>query len=78
MHNKKEDIEEWKNRLVGKVILSDTETTTQSEDKYVREKDLPAQKRIVDPDSFMTMDFQPNRLNIKVTNARKVIDVYYG
>lgn len=41
-------------------------------------KDLPAYNRVLSPNSLMTRDFQPDRLNVHIDDNRKVERVYYG
>ncbi|KAI8139467.1 hypothetical protein BJV82DRAFT_521901 [Fennellomyces sp. T-0311] len=68
----------WRDKLVGKTILRESEETALSEDQVVRENELPAIRRILPPNSMMTMDFRPERLNIHVDANRKVRSVNYG
>ncbi|KAL1931831.1 hypothetical protein VTP01DRAFT_8887 [Rhizomucor pusillus] len=68
----------WRQRLVGKYILKDDEQTTLGTHEFVRERDLPQPRRILPPNSVMTMDYRPERLNVHLDHSRKVRSVNYG
>ncbi|KAI8645077.1 hypothetical protein BD408DRAFT_412209 [Parasitella parasitica] len=78
--NQKEspDCDGWRDKLFGKVILNDNEETALGADECVRTKDLPNPSRVLRPDSMMTMDYRPERLNIKVDHSMRVTGVNYG
>ncbi|KAI8887372.1 hypothetical protein K501DRAFT_242518 [Backusella circina FSU 941] len=69
---------EWHDRLVGKVILTDDEETTLAADKYIRKKDLPTPHRVLPPGAIMTMDYRPERLNINVDDTKRVTGCNFG
>ncbi|CEP12954.1 hypothetical protein [Parasitella parasitica] len=68
----------WHDKLVGKVILGDDEETALSANEFVRKKDLPNPNRVLAPNSMASMDYRPDRLNIKVDGNMKVTGVNYG
>ncbi|KAI8067062.1 hypothetical protein BC940DRAFT_301216 [Gongronella butleri] len=77
-HQQDNDCDGWKDKLVGKVILKDEETTQLPATSFVRMKELPSQHRILAPNSMCTMDYRPERLNIRIDDTNKVHAVYYG
>ncbi|KAJ8659666.1 hypothetical protein O0I10_004645 [Lichtheimia ornata] len=72
------DMEKWHKKLVGKVVLKDNEETALGADEYVREKDLPKPNRVLPPNSPMTMDYRPNRLNVFLDENRRVVNLNNG
>ncbi|KAI9474112.1 MAG: hypothetical protein EXX96DRAFT_488846 [Benjaminiella poitrasii] len=76
--NPPDDCDGWRDKLVGKVILNDEAETTLSAGEFIRKKDLPKPNRVLPPDSIMTMDFRPERLNIRVDHTMRVTGVNYG
>ncbi|KAL4930158.1 uncharacterized protein BDV17DRAFT_260019 [Aspergillus undulatus] len=66
--------EEWMNKLIGKKIEESPADPTISFAK----KDLPQSHRIVKPGGAITMDYNPDRLNIHVDENDNVRDVNYG
>ncbi|KAI8057120.1 hypothetical protein BDF22DRAFT_740650 [Syncephalis plumigaleata] len=61
------DIEAWKQKLVGKRLLRDNEAAAEGIDESmtVHESKLPNPHRILGPSSVYTMDFIENRLNVR-------------
>lgn len=43
-----------------------------------RRKDLPKLHRVLHPDSMMTMDFRPERLNVRVDGSNKAKSVDFS
>ncbi|KAI9331392.1 hypothetical protein BD770DRAFT_403531 [Pilaira anomala] len=72
------DCDGWRDKLFGKVILNDDEQTGLAADEYIRKKDLPQPNRILPPNSIMTMDYRPDRLNIHVDHTMRVTSVNQG
>ncbi|KAI7882755.1 hypothetical protein K492DRAFT_127378 [Lichtheimia hyalospora FSU 10163] len=72
------DVAGWHKKLVGKVVLKDNEETALGTDEVVREKDLPKPYRVIPPDSAVTMDYRPERLNIFVDSNFRVNTVGNG
>ncbi|CDH57895.1 predicted protein [Lichtheimia corymbifera JMRC:FSU:9682] len=72
------DMDKWCKKLVGKIILKDNEETTLGADEVVREKDLPKPNRVLLPNSPMTMDYRPNRLNVFLDENRRVVNLNNG
>lgn len=84
----------WRDKLVGKVVLNDDEVTTLEDNEVgnvtrfltnsdffsqcVRRKDLPRPSRVLPPNSMMTMDYRPDRLNVRVDHTMRVTGVNYG
>ncbi|KAG2205772.1 uncharacterized protein EV154DRAFT_504330 [Mucor mucedo] len=73
-----DDCNGWRDKLVGKVVLNDDEVTTLEENECIRRKDLPQPNRVVPPGSMVTMDFRPERLNVRVDHTMRVTGVNYG
>ncbi|KAI8979768.1 hypothetical protein BDF20DRAFT_819847 [Mycotypha africana] len=73
-----ESCDGWRDKLIGKVVLQDDEETTLNNDEYVRKKDLPKPHRVLAPNSLATMDYRPDRLNIRVDHTMRVTGVNYG
>ncbi|KAI8637525.1 hypothetical protein BD408DRAFT_436914 [Parasitella parasitica] len=71
------NIDEWRDKLVGKTLLNGDAPELFNADEVFREKDLPPNHRVLFPDSIMTRDFQPDRLNVFVDVKRKVERVSY-
>ncbi|KAL1958575.1 hypothetical protein VTO42DRAFT_4172 [Malbranchea cinnamomea] len=63
----------WADRLLGKKITEDT-----TDQMCFAKKDLPQGHRIIQPGHVMTMDFNPNRLNIYVDENNTVTKVKHG
>ncbi|KAL9542203.1 hypothetical protein MBANPS3_008730 [Mucor bainieri] len=72
------DCDGWRDKLVGKVILNDDEESALGADECVRKKDLPKLSRVLAPNSVATMDFRPDRLNVRVDHTMRVTGVNYG
>ncbi|GAA5808749.1 hypothetical protein MFLAVUS_002144 [Mucor flavus] len=72
------DCDGWRDKLVGKVILNDDEETSLKTDECIRRKELPKPNRVLSPNSIMTMDYRPERLNIHVDHTMRVTGVNYG
>ncbi|KAI8082852.1 uncharacterized protein BX664DRAFT_339218 [Halteromyces radiatus] len=72
------DCDGWRDKLVGKTVVDDETITSLPEDKIVRKKDLPQFHRVLAPNSIMTMDYRPERLNIHVDANQQVKGVNYG
>ncbi|KXJ91912.1 hypothetical protein Micbo1qcDRAFT_203954 [Microdochium bolleyi] len=51
----------WTTKLVGKTLSDDGH----SETNFCK-KDLPQNHRVIGPNSMVTMDFRPDRLNVHV------------
>ncbi|KAK4634027.1 hypothetical protein CLAFUW4_00562 [Fulvia fulva] len=64
--------EEWMNKLVGKKIGETSNETT------FAKTDLPQQHRVLKGDSMMTMDHNPDRLNIHTDDDGTVKKVTHG
>ncbi|OAP60654.1 hypothetical protein AYL99_05656 [Fonsecaea erecta] len=64
--------EEWMTKLMGK-RLGDTSNETQ-----FAKKDLPQNHRVVEDGGMMTMDHNPDRLNIHVDKDGTVKKVTHG
>ncbi|CAG8574726.1 6985_t:CDS:2 [Diversispora eburnea] len=74
-------IDEWKSKLVGKILVRSKDISTVSEvdkDKVVLETDLPEVKRIVNKGMLVTMDWKPERLNVHLNEDNKITSVNYG
>ncbi|KAI7907895.1 uncharacterized protein BX663DRAFT_492325 [Cokeromyces recurvatus] len=76
--NQSNDCDGWRDMLIGKVILNDDEETALNAGEYIRKKDLPNPHRVLPPNSVKTMDFRPERLNIRVDHTMRVTGVNYG
>ncbi|KAL0073239.1 hypothetical protein J3Q64DRAFT_1758406 [Phycomyces blakesleeanus] len=76
--NVQDDCDGWRDKLVGKFILENDEATSLSSDEYVRHSDLPQPNRVLPPNSIMTMDYRPDRLNIRIDKTKRVMGVNYG
>lgn len=44
----------------------------------IRRKELPKPNRVLSPNSIMTMDYRPERLNVHVDHTMRVTGVNYG
>ncbi|KAF2214770.1 hypothetical protein CERZMDRAFT_36283 [Cercospora zeae-maydis SCOH1-5] len=63
---------EWMNKLVGKKIGDTSNETT------FAKADLPEQHRVVKQGDMMTMDHNPNRLNVHTKDDGTVEKVTHG
>ncbi|EXJ68124.1 uncharacterized protein A1O5_08739 [Cladophialophora psammophila CBS 110553] len=70
--NPKDATGEWMNKLMGK-RLGETSNET-----HFAEKDLPQNHRVVQEGMMMTMDHNPDRLNIHVDKDGTVKKVTHG
>ncbi|KAI9257411.1 hypothetical protein BY458DRAFT_558193 [Sporodiniella umbellata] len=73
-----EHCKEWKAKLVGKTCIEEDEQTTLSEGEFFRRSDLPKPSRVVGPDSLLTMDYRPERLNVQIDFRKICTDVTLG
>jgi len=64
---------DWMNKLMGKK-LTDSKTDHGSFSK----KELPANHRVVEGDSMMTMDHNPDRMNVHVDKDGTIKNVKWG
>ncbi|KAK6005281.1 hypothetical protein QM012_008060 [Aureobasidium pullulans] len=62
----------WMEQLLGKKLGDSNDTMT------FAKKDLPQQHRVIKGDSMMTMDHNPDRLNIHVGDDGTVHKVTHG
>ncbi|OZJ06135.1 hypothetical protein BZG36_01017 [Bifiguratus adelaidae] len=76
-HKNDPKLQEWHNKLVGKTYAADAQAET-SNDNIVTAQDLPPFHRVLGPRSIMTMDFRPDRLNVHVNDANKIMNVRWG
>ncbi|PYH46187.1 uncharacterized protein BP01DRAFT_391028 [Aspergillus saccharolyticus JOP 1030-1] len=65
--------DEWANKLMGKTV-----TEGSSDVNSFAKQDLPKTHRIVKPGDAMTMDHNPDRLNVHVDENGTVHNVNYG
>ncbi|CAO3657162.1 unnamed protein product [Mucor hiemalis] len=77
-HDNSDDCDGWRDKLVGKVVLNDDEVSSLGTDEAIRRKDLPTPHRVLAPNSMATMDFRPDRLNVRVDHTMRVTGVNYG
>ncbi|KAF2131784.1 hypothetical protein P153DRAFT_395091 [Dothidotthia symphoricarpi CBS 119687] len=63
---------DWMGKLMGKKLGDSHNETT------FAKKDLPEVHRVLKPDSTMTMDHRPDRLNIHVDDDGTVKKVVHG
>ncbi|RAL11539.1 uncharacterized protein BO97DRAFT_392110 [Aspergillus homomorphus CBS 101889] len=68
------DMDAWAQKLMGKTV---TEQGSGDVNSFAK-KDLPERHRIVKPGDAMTMDHQPDRLNIHVDESGTVHNVNFG
>ncbi|KAF2003306.1 hypothetical protein P154DRAFT_429129 [Amniculicola lignicola CBS 123094] len=64
--------EDWMGKLAGKKLGDMHDEVT------FAKQDLPAEHRVLQPDSMKTMDFKPERLNIHVDEEGLVKNVTKG
>ncbi|GAB5589145.1 hypothetical protein Unana1_04045 [Umbelopsis nana] len=74
--NKDERTKEWHSKLVGKTLITDKEAGLA--DQVFHIQDLPQPNRVLGPDSLMTRDYYPERLNVIVDNSNKVTNVHFS
>ncbi|KAG0163729.1 hypothetical protein DFQ28_003313 [Apophysomyces sp. BC1034] len=76
-----QDLDEWKEKLMGKLILDDEEEAVECAElpeNVVRKSELPKPNRVLSENSPMTMDYRYNRLNVILDGDNKVSQVYYA
>lgn len=56
---------------IGKTLITDHTLCPDSNDILINE--LPPGTRVIKPDTVVTMDFKPERLNIHVDHENKII-----
>ncbi|KAF1798853.1 hypothetical protein V8B55DRAFT_1521849 [Mucor lusitanicus] len=78
MEEPNNNVAEWEQKLVGKILLEDDAEHTLNNDEVVRIKDLPSYHRVLPPGAIMTRDYRLDRLNVFIDDNRKVERVYYG
>ncbi|KAG2179066.1 hypothetical protein INT43_001916 [Umbelopsis isabellina] len=78
LKNKDENTVAWSKKLVGKTFVDDGAEHNLSEDQVFRRKDLPKMHRVLGPDSMMTMDYRPERLNVRVDDSNKAKSVDFS
>lgn len=77
------DIKIWNEKLVGKQYGGRATSNEQKviktfEGDVVYEHQLPSLHRVVTPDSMLTMDYIPDRLNVNIDENSKIYNVRYG
>lgn len=71
-------MEELKNVYIGKKYVEiDNEKVKKVKDNIYKE-DLPDNTRIIDKDTFITMDYNKDRLNIFIDNDFIIINAMHG
>lgn len=70
------DIEYWRSRLVGKTLVE--EESSYSGDQFVKRSQLPKLHRVIPPGGIVTLDFRPDRLNLRVTASKAIQSVSFG
>jgi len=64
---------DWMTKLMGKKLTDST-----SDHSSFSKKELPANHRVVEGDSMMTMDHNPDRLNVHVDKDGTIRKVKFG
>ncbi|KAI8575708.1 hypothetical protein K450DRAFT_275392 [Umbelopsis ramanniana AG] len=73
-----EEAQLWQDKLIGKTLINDNQETELGEDQIFLTRNLPQPFRVVKRDSFVTMDFRPERMNVKVDDNNKVTGVHFS
>ncbi|CAO3684422.1 unnamed protein product [Umbelopsis ramanniana] len=73
-----EEAQLWKNKLIGKTLIDDGQETELGEDQVFLSKNLPKPFRVLKRDSFMTMDYRPERMNVTVDDDKKITGVNFS
>ncbi|RFU32171.1 hypothetical protein B7463_g4180, partial [Scytalidium lignicola] len=61
--------DEWRNKLVGKKLGESSDATT-----FAR-AELPKETRVIQPGEMVTKDFNPNRMNVHLSEDGTVAHV---
>lgn len=68
--------------LIGKKLVDNTskghEGATAPDDNHFLQSSLPVGCRVLHPDSFATMDFRPDRMNVYVDANNVVLRIAFG
>lgn len=64
---------DWMTKLMGKKL-----TESKTDHSSFAKKELPANHRVIEGDSMMTMDHKPDRLNVHVDKDGTVRNVKFG
>lgn len=74
--------EDLKSQLVGNFLYnSESKSSLDSlgdNIKFVNEDDLPKKKRVIKPGYMVTMDYDPERLNVHIRDDFYIKDVKWG
>ncbi|CAN6595607.1 hypothetical protein TRVA0_001S01442 [Trichomonascus vanleenenianus] len=72
--------EEWRRKLVGKLFIPQAQLTRQAagNPNVVSERHLPQPFRVLRPGMAATMDYRPNRLNVMLDQAGRIVNVNYA
>ncbi|KAI9299646.1 hypothetical protein BJ944DRAFT_274066 [Cunninghamella echinulata] len=74
-----EEVQEIKNKLVGKYVLGPEEVVTEiNENEVVRSNTLKQPVRVINPGDPVTRDLIPNRMNVLLDENKKVTNVYFS
>ncbi|RUS15978.1 hypothetical protein BC937DRAFT_91734 [Endogone sp. FLAS-F59071] len=71
-------LEYWQKRLIGKTYIGEDEETALGENQVVLHSQLPEGHRILAPNTLMTKDFRPLRLNVTMNDGGKITGVHFG
>ncbi|KAI8367642.1 uncharacterized protein BYT42DRAFT_504260 [Radiomyces spectabilis] len=73
-----DDCDGWKQKLLGKTIVKNKDDVHANSENIFLEENLPTLHRVLPPNTMMTMDYRPDRLNVKVDKNMRVLGVHYG
>lgn len=71
-------MEEWKNVYIGKKYVEIYNEKVKKVKDNIYKEDLPDNTRIIDKDTFVTMDYNKDRLNIFIDNDFIIINAMKG
>ncbi|KAJ1945597.1 hypothetical protein FBU59_002261 [Linderina macrospora] len=75
---RQEQTELWKGKLIGKKFIEDASLISSIGEKEFTEEQLPKSRRILKGENVaMTMDFRPDRINVRLDDNGVCVDVFF-
>ncbi|KAL1925140.1 uncharacterized protein VTP21DRAFT_23 [Calcarisporiella thermophila] len=70
--------EVWSQKLVGKKYVENEVSASEQRDQTFTKHDLPEEHRVLKPNSFVTLDYRENRLNVHLDDDNVCTRVQFG
>ncbi|KAJ1504527.1 hypothetical protein HMI56_001587 [Coelomomyces lativittatus] len=70
-------LKQWEQKLIGKKYVPSVGTSSSSKNE-IHPSDLPVNSRVIKPDSVVTLDYIPDRLNLRINEGSVISSVFFG